>query len=113
MSSPAEAGQPDMGSLHYAGITSLDGYVADRDGSFDWSAPDEEVHGFVNDLERSVGTHLYGCRMYEVLRAWETMETKGEPAVIQDYAEIWRGADKIVYSRTLEAASSTRTRIER
>ena len=99
--------------LIYSAITSLDGYVADRDGRFDWSAPDEEVHSFVNDLEREVGTYLLGRRMYEVLRAWETMETTGEPAVIQDYAEIWQGADKIVYSTTLEKASSARTRIER
>jgi dihydrofolate reductase len=99
--------------LIYSAITSLDGYVADRDGRFDWSAPDEEVHGFLNDLERSVGTHLYGRRMYEVLRAWETMETNGEPAVIQDYAEIWRAVDKVVYSTTLETASTARTRIER
>lgn len=87
--------------------------MADRDGKFDWSAPDDEVHAFVNDLEREIGTHLYGRRMYDVLRAWETMETDGEPAVIQDYAEIWRSADKIVYSTTLEAPSSARTRIER
>ena len=99
--------------LIYAAITSLDGYVADGDGRFDWSTPDEEVHAFVNDLEREVGTHLYGRRMYEVLQAWETMETDEEPAVIQDYAEIWRASDKIVYSRSLEAPSSARTRIER
>jgi dihydrofolate reductase len=99
--------------LIYAANTSLDGYVADRDGRFDWSAPDEEVHAFINDLERELGTHLYGRRMYEVLSAWETMETDDEPAVIKDYAEIWRGADKIVYSTSLEAPSSARTRIER
>lgn len=102
-----------MAKLIYSAITSLDGYVADRQGKFDWSAPDEEVHGFVNDLEREVGTYLYGRRMYEVLRTWETMETEGRPAVIQDYAAIWQGADKIVYSTTLEQASSARTRIER
>ena len=102
-----------MARLVYAAITSLDGYVADEEGSWDWSAPDEEVHAFVNELERPIATHLYGRRMYEVLVAWETMDTAGEPASIRDYAEIWRGAEKVVYSRTLEAASSERTRIER
>jgi dihydrofolate reductase len=97
--------------LIYAAIASLDGFVADEDGDFGWAAPDEEVHAFVNDLEREVGTHLYGRRMYEVLVAWETMDDP-EP-VMRDYAEIWRAADKIVYSRTLEAPSSARTRIER
>jgi dihydrofolate reductase len=86
--------------------------VADEDGKFDWAAPDEEVHRFVNELERPVGTHLYGRRMYDVLSAWETMDTSGEPAVIQDYAEIWRSADKVVYSTTLAAAATARTRIE-
>jgi dihydrofolate reductase len=99
--------------LIYSAITSLDGYVADEEGNFDWAAPDEEVHSFVNDLERPVGTYLYGRRMYEVLAAWETMDTIGQPSVIQDYAEIWREADKIVYSTTLETAASARTRIER
>jgi dihydrofolate reductase len=87
--------------------------VADEDGKFDWAAPDEEVHSFVNELERSVGTYLYGRRMYEVMGAWETMHTVDQPSVTQDYGEIWRAADKIVYSRTLETASSARTRIER
>jgi dihydrofolate reductase len=87
--------------------------VADEDGKFDWAAPDEEVHSFVNDLERSVGTYLYGRRMYEVMGAWETMDTVDQPSVIRDYAEIWRAADKIVYSTTLETPSSARTRIER
>jgi dihydrofolate reductase len=102
-----------MAKLIYSTISSLDGYVADEDGNFDWAAPDEEVHTFVNDLERRVGTFLYGRRMYEVLVAWETMDTAEEPPFIGDYAEIWRAADKIVYSRTLETASSARTRIER
>jgi dihydrofolate reductase len=100
--------------LIYSAITSLDGYVADEDGKFDWSAPDEEVHAFVNDLERSVGTYLYGRRMYEVMVAWENPDTfVGQPPVIRDYAEIWQAADKVVYSKTLEAVSSSRTRIER
>ena len=99
--------------LIYSAITSLDGYVADRDGNFDWAAPDEEVHTFVNDLERSVGTYLYGRRMYEVMVAWETMPLADQPAFIRDFAEIWRAADKVVYSKTLETVSSARTRIER
>ena len=102
-----------MARLIYSAITSLDGYVADEDGKFDWAAPDEEVHSFVNDLERPIGTYLYGRRMYDVLVAWETMDTGEQPPVMRDYAEIWRAADKIVYSRTLETVSSARTRIER
>ena len=102
-----------MANLIYSAITSLDGYVADEDGDFDWAEPDEEVHAFVNDLEREVGTYLYGRRMYEVMVAWETMSVVDEPPVIRDYAEIWRAADKVVVSTTLETASSARTRIER
>jgi dihydrofolate reductase len=103
-----------MAKLIYSAITSLDGFVADEDGNFDWSAPDEEVHTFVNDLERSVGTHLYGRRMYEVMVYWETAQALlGQPPYVQDYAEIWQAADKVVYTRTLEAPSSARTRIER
>jgi dihydrofolate reductase len=102
-----------MAKLIYSAISSLDGYVADEGGNFDWAAPDEEVHTFVNDLERRVGTYLYGRRMYEVMAPWETMDTAEEPSFIGDYAEIWRAADKIVYSRTQETASSARTRIER
>jgi len=101
-----------MALLMYSSITSLDGYVADRDGSFDWGVPDEEVHAFVNDLQREIGTYLYGRRLYEVMRAWETLPTAGEPSVMQDYARIWRAADKIVYSATLKAVSSSRTRVE-
>jgi dihydrofolate reductase len=100
-----------MGKLVYSALTSLDGYVADKDGRFDWAEPDEEVHTVVNDLLRPVGTHLYGRRMYEVLVAWETID---DPTPhIRDFAEIWRAADKVVYSRTLAAPSSARTRIER
>ena len=98
----------------YTAITSLDGYVADEDGNFDWSAPNEEVHTFVNDLERQVGTYLYGRRMYEVMVYWETAHTLPDrPQVEQDYAQIWQAADKIVYSRKLQTPSSARTRIER
>jgi dihydrofolate reductase len=102
-----------MAKLIYSAISSLDGYVADEDGNFDWGEPDEEVHAFVNDLARPVGTYLYGRRMYEVMLAWETMNLAGQPPFIQDFAEIWRAADKIVYSKTLETVSSARTRIER
>jgi dihydrofolate reductase len=100
--------------LIYTAIESLDGYIADENGKFDWAAPDDEVHAFVNDQERPVGTYLYGRRMYEVMVYWETAHTvAGQPAVALDYAAIWQSADKIVYSRTLEKASSARTRIER
>ena len=93
---------------------SLDGYVADRDGNFDWAAPDEEVHGFVNDLERPVGTYLLGRRMYETLQYWEDPPVLAdEPPVIQDFAAIWRSADKVVYSKTLANPSTAKTRIER
>jgi dihydrofolate reductase len=102
-----------MAKLIYSAITSLDGYVADEDGKFDWAEPDEEVHAFVNDLERSVGTYLYGRRLYEVMVAWETMNLADQSPFLQDFAEIWQAADKIVYSKTLETASSARTRIER
>ncbi len=103
-----------MAKLIYSAITSLDGYIADEDGNFDWAAPDEEVHTFVNNLERPVGTYLYGRRMYEVMVAWETAHTFADQRpVMQDFAKIWQAADKVVYSRTLAAVSSARTRIER
>ncbi len=103
-----------MVKLIYSAITSLDGYIADEDGNFDWAAPDEEVHAFVNDLERPVGTYLYGRRMYEVMVFWETAHTFADQRpVMQDFAKIWQAADKVVYSTTLAAVSSARTRIER
>jgi dihydrofolate reductase len=102
-----------MAKLIYSAITSLDGYVADEHGNFDWAAPDEAVHAFANDLERPIGTYLYGRRMYEVMAYWETAPTGGEPTYVRGYAEIWQAADKVVYSRTLEDVSSARTRIER
>jgi dihydrofolate reductase len=102
-----------MGRLVYSAITSLDGYVADAEGRFDWSVPDEAVHAAVNELMRPVGTHLYGRRMYDVLVAWETWDVSAEPPAIQEYAELWRRADKVVYSRTLSEPASRRTRIER
>src|SRR4051794_36960173 len=99
------------GRLIFSAIASLDGYVADAQGSFDWAAPDAQVHAFVNDLEREVGMMLLGRRMYEVLAVWETMD---DPApVMADYAQIWRAADKVVYSTTLTEVSTARTRIER
>jgi dihydrofolate reductase len=103
-----------MAKLIYSAISSLDGYVADEDGNFDWAVPDEEVHAFINDLDRPLGTYLYGRRMYETMAGWETDPTlAGRSPLIQDFAQIWQAAHKIVYSRTLEAVSTTRTRIER
>jgi dihydrofolate reductase len=113
-----------MARLIYSAMTSLDGYVEDTAGAFDWSAPDDEVHAFVNDLERPVGTYLYGRRMYETMTYWETAsidaqtgperepaEPDGDPGA--DFAQIWRAAEKIVYSRTLPAVTTVRTRLER
>ena len=103
-----------MGKLIYSAIASLDGYVEDEDGNFDWAAPDGEVHAFVNDLERPIGTYLYGRRMYETMLFWEGVNAgTDQAAVIRDFAEIWRAAEKIVYSRTIQTVSSARTRIER
>jgi len=103
-----------VASLIYSMIASLDGYIADGDGKFDWAEPDEEVHTFINDLERPVGTYLLGRRMYEVLAYWDDPPALDEqPSFVQEFAEIWRAADKVVYSRTLEAARTARTRIER
>jgi dihydrofolate reductase len=104
---------PAMAKLVYSAIASLDGYVADESGGFGWSVPDEEVHAFVNDLERPVGTYLYGRRMYEAMKVWEADEIlEGQPAVMRNYAEIWRAAEKIVYSQTLEAVTTSRTRLK-
>jgi dihydrofolate reductase len=103
-----------MPKLIYQAIASLDGYVEDEAGKFDWAAPDHEVHAFVNELERPIGTYLYGRRMYETMVFWETASSGAEqPAASRDFAEIWRAAEKIVYSRTLGTVSSARTRIER
>jgi dihydrofolate reductase len=99
--------------LIYSAITSLDGYVADADGTFDWAAPDDEVHSFVNDLERQSGTYLYGRRMYEVMQFWESIDPLDDSPVSRDYAALWQAADKIVFSRTLAAPATERTRIER
>jgi dihydrofolate reductase len=103
-----------MAKLIYSPITSLDGYIEDEAGKFDWAAPDAEVHAFVNDLMRPIGTYLYGRRMYETMVFWETADTGADqPPVARDWTGIWRAADKVVYSRTLDEASSARTRIER
>jgi dihydrofolate reductase len=101
-----------VAKLIYSVITSLDGYIEDANGKFDWAAPDDEVHAFVNDLERPIGTYLYGRRLYEVMAFWETGHTLADP-VMRDYGKLWQAADKIVYSRTLEKVSSAKTRIER
>jgi len=108
-----------MARLIFSAITSLDGYIEDPDGGFDWAAPDEEVHRFVNELERPVGTYLLGRRMYDTMRFWETAQIEPdqtEPELAPyalDFAAIWRAADKVVYSRTLAEPTSERTRIER
>jgi dihydrofolate reductase len=98
--------------LAYSVIASLDGYTADAEGKFDWAEPDEEVFAFVNEVERGIGTYLYGRRMYETMAGWETVPLDGQSAAFRDFAGIWRAADKVVYSTTLKAASSARTRIE-
>ncbi|NTU72036.1 MAG: dihydrofolate reductase family protein [Coriobacteriia bacterium] len=103
-----------MGKLIYSMLESLDGYVSDAAGRFDWAMPDEQVHAFANELERTVGTYLYGRRMYEIMIAWETLGLDdGEPPIISEFAQAWRAADKVVYSTTLDAPSSARTRLER
>jgi dihydrofolate reductase len=103
-----------MGKLIYSMLTSLDGYTEDEDGSFDWAAPDDELHRFVNDLNRPVGTHLYGRRMYDTMSYWETAGTEPDaPDFVRDFASIWQAADKIVYSHSLDAVTTARTRIER
>jgi dihydrofolate reductase len=103
-----------VAKLIYSAITSLDGYVADRDGNFDWAEPDEEVHAFINDLQRPIGTYLYGRRMYETMAGWETNPTLADQSrVMRDFAELWQAADKVVYSKTLESEWTARTRIDR
>jgi dihydrofolate reductase len=103
-----------MGKLVYAAITSLDGYVEDEDGNFDWSMPDEEVVRFINELERPLGTYLYGRRMYETMLYWETADISPDQSpALSDFTTIWRAADKIVYSRTLYSVSTAKTTLER
>ena len=103
-----------MADLIYSAISSLDGYIEDTDGKFDWAMPDEEVHRFINNLERAAGTHLYGRRMYETMMVWETdPNLAAESPLLRDFAEIWQAANKIVYSKTLETVSTRKTQIER
>lgn len=102
-----------MAKLIYSSIASLDGYIADEEGKFDWGVPDQEVHAAVNDILRPIGTQLYGRRLYEVMVAWEHLDLTDESEVNRDFAQIWRAADKIVYSTTLSTVSSARTRLER
>jgi dihydrofolate reductase len=104
----------NVAKLVYSVIASLDGYLTDENGNFDWGAPTPELFAFINDLERDVGTYLYGRRMYETMVYWETVEpSENDLACERDFTEIWRAADKVVYSTTLEAVSSNRTRLER
>lgn len=103
-----------MAKLIYGAMTtSLDGYIEDEKGNFDWAAPDQEVHSFVNDLLRPIGTYLFGRRMYETMLYWESAHALQDQPAVHDFAGIWQSADKIVYSKTLETVSSARTRIER
>jgi dihydrofolate reductase len=103
-----------MAHLIYSAISSLDGYIEDMDGRFDWAAPDEEVHGFINDLERLAGTYLLGRRMYETMMVWETDPSlAADSPITRDYAELWQAANKIVYSKTLQTVSTRKTLLER
>jgi dihydrofolate reductase len=103
-----------MARLIYSAIMSLDGYIADAEGHFEWAAPDEEVFSFVHDLERPIGTYLYGRRMYQTMRYWETAHMiEGQSPAGLDFARTWQAADKIVYSTTLRGPDTARTRIER
>ncbi|WP_026555681.1 dihydrofolate reductase family protein [Arthrobacter sp. 35W] len=103
-----------MAKLIYTAITSLDGYVADAEGNFDWSMPDGQVHAFINGLERRCGTYLLGRRMYDVMAVWDDFHGRTDlPAEMQEYADIWHDADKIVYSTTLETVTAARTRLEK
>src|SRR5689334_6210175 len=103
-----------MADLVYHAICSVDLYVNDADGGFEWAAPDAEVHAFVNEAERPIGTYLYGRRLYETMAVWQTFGLDpDEDPVVRDYGRLWRGADKVVYSRTLDAVATPRTRLER
>jgi dihydrofolate reductase len=103
-----------MARLIYSALMSIDGYIEDREGNFDWAEPDADVHQFANDITRPAGTHLYGRRMYETMAVWETDPSFAEESPIgRDFAQLWQAADKVVYSRTLERPVTARTRIER
>ncbi len=102
-----------MAKLTYSAIASLDGYIEDADGNFDWAEPDEEVHAFCNQLERAIGTYLFGRRMYEVMRVWEDLDTPDQSPLTREFAKGWLSSDKVVYSTTLDAVTTSRTRLER
>lgn len=103
-----------MAKLIYSALMSLDGYIEDPDGNFDWATPDDEAHQFINNLERSAGTYLYGRRMYETMMVWETDPSfTVDSLILQDYAAIWQAAEKIVYSKTLKTVATAQTRLER
>ena len=101
-----------MGKLIYLITTSLDGFVADKNGDFEWAMPSEEVHAFVNDIVRNVGTSLIGRNMYEIMKVWDTIPTDGDSEAMNDYAKIWRAAKKIVYSTSLTDITITNATIE-
>jgi dihydrofolate reductase len=101
-----------LAKLIYSAIASLDGYIEDEHGTFGWAEPDEEVHAFANELQRPIGTYLYGRRMYETMAAWETLGAARDPPVLREFGEVWRDAEKIVYSSTLESVWTARTRLE-
>lgn len=102
-----------MGRVIYATLASLDGFIADRDGRFDWAVPDDDLHEAVNASLHGVGTFLLGRRTYEVMRAWDDVDLDGQPAVVAGFARIWRAADKVVHSRTLQRVDAPRTLLER
>src|SRR4051812_2671879 len=109
-----------MGKLIYAITTSLDGYVADKNGNFDWAMPSEEVHAFFNDIVRNVGTALLGRKMYEIMKVWDDIPTEGvggpmdgPSAAMNDYAKIWRTQNKIVFSTSLTDVTIANARLER
>lgn len=103
-----------MAELIYFSPVSLDGYIADEPSKFGWSLPDEEVFAFINDLMRPIGTYLYGRGMYQTMAVWETPAAIPNPLPgMPEFARIWQAAEKIVYSRTLDAVSTPRTRLER
>jgi dihydrofolate reductase len=104
----------EMAKLIYATNVSFDGYIEDERGNIDWGISDDETYAFWTDFQRTIGTYLYGRRMYESMVYWETANASGDqPEVMREFAQIWRAAEKIVYSRTLQAVSSAKTRIER
>lgn len=103
-----------MGKLVYAGIGSLDGFIADENGAFDWSAPDEEVHAYLNERDRAVSMELYGRRLFDVMKVWEVFGAGPDASDVErEYGEIWRGRDKVVFSTTLQSVDTAHTRLKR